>query len=87
MTIFIQSYDIKTWKVIVLGPEIPRKGDGSLKEFKDFDDDDWNKIHNNSKATQLLYYALNQEEHNRISSCENAKEIWEMMEVTHKGTN
>ena len=36
MTIFIQSYDIETWKVIVLGPKIPKKGDGSLKEYKDF---------------------------------------------------
>ena len=69
MTIFIQSYDIKTWKVIVLGLEILNKGDGWLKEYKDFDEDDSKKLHNNSKANQLLCCALNLEEHNRISSC------------------
>ena len=86
MMVFLQSYDIETWKVIVLGPEIPKNEDGSFKEYKDFVDEDWKKLHTNSKATQLLYCALNPEEHNRISSCETAKEIWEMLEVTHVGT-
>lgn len=86
MTIFIQSYDIEIWKVIVLGPKIPKKEDGSLKEYEDYIEDDWKMLHLNSRATQLLYCALNQEEHNRISSCENAKEIWQMLEVTHEGT-
>ena len=86
MTIFIQSFDIEIWKAIVLSPEIPKKEDGSLKDYKEFADDDWKKVHSNSKATQLLYCALNSEEHNRISSCENDKEIWEMLEVTREGT-
>ena len=86
MTVFLQSYDIETWKVIVLGPKIPKNEDGSFKEYKDFEDEDWKKLHTNSKATQLLYCALKPEEHNRISSCETAKEIWEMLEVTHVGT-
>ena len=83
MTVFLQFYDIETWKVIVLGPEIPKNEDGSIKEYKDFGEKDWKKLHTNSKATQLLYCALNPEDHNRISSCDNAKEIWEMLEVTH----
>ena len=81
MTVFLQFYDIETWKVIILGPEIPKNEDGSIKEYKDFGKEDCKKLHN-SKATQLLYCALNLKDHNRISSCENAKEIWEMLEVT-----
>ena len=72
--------------MIALGPKVLKKEDGSLKEYKDFDDEDWKKIHLNSKTTQLLYGALNNEEHNRISSCKNAKEICEMLEVIHEGT-
>ena len=86
MTIFIQSFDIEIWKVIVLGPKVPKREDGSLKAYEEYIDDDWKMLHLNSRATQLLYCALNQEEHNRISSCENAKEIWQMLEVTHEGT-
>ena len=70
----------------MLGPKIPKNEDGSFKEYKDFDDKDWKKLHTNSKETQLLYCALNLEEHNRISSCETAKEIWKMLKVTHVGT-
>ena len=35
----------------------------------------------------LLYYALNVSEFNRISTCISAKEIWDRLEVTHEGTN
>ena len=41
MTVFLQSYDIETWKVIVLGPEITKNEDGSFKENRDFVDEDW----------------------------------------------
>ena len=86
MTIFIQAYNIKLWKVIVLGPKIPKNEDGTIKEYKDFKDEDWKSLKLSSTATQLLYCALSSEEFNRISSCESAKEIWEMLEVTHEGT-
>ena len=86
MAIFIQAYDIDIFKVIVLSPKIPKNGDGTPKEYKDFNDENWKSISINSKAIQLLYYVLNQEEHNKISSCENEKKIWEMLEVTHEGT-
>ena len=51
MTIFIQSYDIEIWKVIVLGPKIPKKEDGSLKGYEDYIEDDWKMLHLNSRAT------------------------------------
>ena len=53
--VFLQFYDIETWKVIVRGLEIPKNEDGSIKEYKDFGEEDWKKLHTNSKATQLLY--------------------------------
>ena len=59
----------------MLGLEIPENEDGSIKEYKDFGEEGWKKLHTNSKATQLLYCALNPEDHNRISSFDNAKEI------------
>ena len=41
----------------------------------------------NAKAMNVLYYALDANEFNRISVCTSAKEIWDTLEVTHEGTN
>ncbi|KAL6499603.1 hypothetical protein OROGR_027513 [Orobanche gracilis] len=87
MSIFIRAYDIELWKVICLGPKIATEPDDTLKSFEDFDDADWKDDHFNCKATQLLYCALNPEEVNRISSCDSAREIWKILEITHKGTS
>ncbi|KAK8691537.1 hypothetical protein V6N13_075044 [Hibiscus sabdariffa] len=35
----------------------------------------------------ILLCALGPEEHAKVSSCDNAKEIWDKIEVIHKGTN
>ncbi|KAL6521579.1 hypothetical protein OROGR_018148 [Orobanche gracilis] len=86
MSIFIRAYDIEIWKIICLGPKVPPKSDGSLKNFEEYDDEDWKNDHLNCKATQLLYCVLNPEEINRITSCDSAKEIWKILEITHEGT-
>ena len=35
----------------------------------------------------LLYFPLDPNEFNRISTCDTSKEIWDRLEVTHEGTN
>lgn len=35
----------------------------------------------------LLYWVLDPNEFNRISTCETTKEIWDKIEITHEGTN
>ena len=35
----------------------------------------------------VLYCALDANEFNHISTCMSAKKIWDMLEVTHEGTN
>ena len=34
-----------------------------------------------------LFCALGVSEYNRVSLCENAKEVWDKLQVTHEGTN
>ena len=34
-----------------------------------------------------LFCALGASEYNRVSLCENAKEVWDKLQVTHEGTN
>ncbi|WP_374695630.1 hypothetical protein ACEW7V_01290 [Areca yellow leaf disease phytoplasma] len=41
----------------------------------------------NAKAMNLLYYALDPNEFNRIFTCNSTKEIWDKLEITHEGTS
>ena len=41
----------------------------------------------NAKAMNVLYYALDVNKFNHISTCNLAKEIWDRLEVIHEGTN
>ncbi|GAV80758.1 UBN2 domain-containing protein, partial [Cephalotus follicularis] len=41
----------------------------------------------NSKAKHVLFYVVGPNEFNRISSCDTAKEMWDLLEVTYEGTN
>ncbi|XP_021747140.1 uncharacterized protein LOC110712989 [Chenopodium quinoa] len=41
----------------------------------------------NALAVKLLHCGLGPHEHNRVMGCKNAKEIWDLLQVTHEGTN
>ena len=41
----------------------------------------------NTKTMNILYCALKANKFNRIFTCTSAKEIWNILKVTHEGTN
>jgi len=45
------------------------------------------KAQYDSLAKNLIISALNMDEFFRVSQCNSAKEMWEILEVTHEGTN
>ena len=45
------------------------------------------KLQMNAKAKYLLTCALSKSEYDKIISCDSAKEIWDRLQVLHKGTN
>ncbi|MBY3556015.1 hypothetical protein HGI15_21980, partial [Modestobacter lapidis] len=87
---WIESYDMKIWKVIVKGNIKIFKKDSEGKEIPktidDWTDDDMKILQTNSKAKTVLYCALNASEYNRVSGCTTAQEIWNKLEVTFEGT-
>ncbi|GAV76601.1 UBN2 domain-containing protein, partial [Cephalotus follicularis] len=90
MTIFLQSLDYQLWHIIVNGPRMPtRTIDGvvSPKPENEYNDDDFRMPQLNSKAKHVLFCAVGPNEFNRISSCDSAKEMWDLLEVTYEGTN
>ena len=90
MKIYIQAIDYYLWKVIYKRPQIfIIKVDGIdiPKAGEDWDDNDMKMEELNAKAINVLYYALDSIEFNRISTCITTKEIWDRLEVTHEGTS
>ncbi|XP_070039822.1 uncharacterized protein [Nicotiana tomentosiformis] len=90
------SYDIKVWRVIKKEnlPILPIKDENGqvIVSTDPLDLDDYTNeqvvvITVNAKAKNLLYNAISGEEYEKISSCETAKEMWDKLEITYKGTN
>ncbi|GAV65850.1 LOW QUALITY PROTEIN: UBN2 domain-containing protein, partial [Cephalotus follicularis] len=89
MTIFLQSLDYQLWHIIVNGPRMPTRtieGVISPKPENEYNDNDFRMLQLNSKAKHVLFCTVGPNEFNRISSCDSAKEMWDL-EVTYEGTN
>ncbi|GAV84134.1 LOW QUALITY PROTEIN: UBN2 domain-containing protein, partial [Cephalotus follicularis] len=90
MTIFLQYLDYQLWHIIVNGPRMPTRtieGVVSPKSKNEYNDNDFRMLQLNSKAKHVLFCAVGPNEFNQISSCDSAKEMWDLLEVTYEGTN
>ncbi|XVF34081.1 hypothetical protein REPUB_Repub18cG0026200 [Reevesia pubescens] len=71
------------WDIIMEGLFIPTKKNEAnevvSKSKFEWTDDEKAKVQVNFKAINTLYCALNLEKFNRISTCNNANEIWDKM--------
>ena len=81
MKLFLQAFDLEAWKIIVSGYTTP------ITEMDTWGNEESKKFSINAKAMHLLFCALGPDRYGRVSSCSNAKEIWDKLEVTHEGTN
>lgn len=89
MKAFLRAKDPLEWELVQNGvspnssssKEISSDADlqtqSELKKRQDTD----------AKAIHSLYCALSTSEYNRISSCDSAKEIWDILSVTYEGTD
>ena len=55
--------------------------------MSEYEKEDFDKMEINAMAVKLLHCGLGPHEHNRVMGCKNAKEIWDLLQVTHEGTN
>ncbi|VFQ76179.1 unnamed protein product [Cuscuta campestris] len=89
MRIYIRSTNFELWLVIKNGEEMPMKKVGEKlvpKTEDEFDAEDVKKVENYAKAINMLYCAVNPVDYRKISCCTIAKEMWDKLEVTYKGT-
>ncbi|XVF14395.1 hypothetical protein REPUB_Repub09cG0055100 [Reevesia pubescens] len=91
IAIYIQVCDMDMRDIIMEGPFIPTKknevNEVVPKSKSEWIVDDKAKVQINFKAINTLHCALNLVQFNRISTCDNAKEIWDKLKVTHEGTS
>ena len=57
------------------------------KPITEYEKEDFQKMEMNALAIKLLHCGLGPNEHNRIMGYETAKQIWDLLEVTHEGTS
>lgn len=84
---FIQSTNVECQKVIKKDLYIPKKIENNVevkKDEDDFDYTDWKKCDISSKALNLLCFALEMNEHNKLSVGKSTKEVWNKLEITYE---
>jgi len=89
MKIFLESVDKGVWDAIVNGPFIPTKieeGKTISKDFLSLTPDENKRAHYDVRAKNIISSALTLDEFYRVSIFQSAKEMWDVLEVTHEGT-
>ena len=80
MRAFLQSLDEKVWQAVEIGwtkpMEVPADWDDAKIKVENF----------NSRALNMLFSAVTNEEFKEISSIETTKEAWTILQTTYEGT-
>ena len=80
MRAFLQFLDEKVWQAMEIGWTKPTEAPA------DWDDAKIKVANFNSKALNVLFSAVTDQEFRKISSTETAKEVWTILQTTYEGT-
>ena len=92
MEMFMTAENYDLWEIVESGPYIPTKEVDKIdtkKNKSEYTDFDKKKLaqNANAKAKHMIFCALSPGEFDRVSQCASAQEIWNLLEITHEGTN
>ena len=82
--------DKGVWDAMVNGPFKPIKiveGEAIPKEFSQWTPDENKRAHYDVRAKNIISSTLTLDEFYRVFVCESTKEMWDVLEITHEGTN
>ena len=86
MRAFIQAMDVRTWRLILIGwipsTTTDEESKKSLKVEIDWLADDDKLVNYNNKALHTIFNGCDIEYIKFISSCESAKEAWDILQTT-----
>ncbi|XP_022891922.1 uncharacterized protein LOC111406778 [Olea europaea var. sylvestris] len=89
MHTFLKSLDEHVWVSVQNGWKPPStivSGTVNLTDISLWTKDEIAECNWNSKGLHALFMAVSPEEFRRVSMCESAKEVWDILEITHEGT-
>jgi hypothetical protein len=76
----LTSLHASIWVIVEFGAQVPSVED------EGYDSDEVAQIrHFNSQATTILLASLCRDEYNKVQGLKSAKEIWDMLKITHEG--
>ena len=88
---FIKVENYRVWRVIKTGcfDRTTTNSNNEIvpKPVTKYEWDDFQKMKMNALANKILQCGLKPNEHNKITGCKSAKRIWDLLKVTHEGTN
>ena len=90
MKIFIESIDQGICDAIINGPYAPKHIVENVqvdKPWTQWNEEERMRAQYDCSAKNILTSSLSMDEFFRVSQCKSAKEMWEVFEVTHEGTN
>jgi len=90
MKIFIESINCGVWDAIVNGLYVPKLLVDNVyvdKPWCDWTGEESRKAQYDSVAKNIITSSLNLDEFFKVSQCTSAKEMWDILEVTHEGTS
>jgi len=89
MQIFIEAIYLNIWEAIEIGPYIPTMvaGNTTIEKLRE----EWSEkekklVQYNLKDKNIITSALGMDEYFRVSNCKSVKDMWDSLQVTHKGT-
>ncbi|XP_070017812.1 uncharacterized protein [Nicotiana sylvestris] len=88
---FMMAKDSKLWDIICEGLYVPVKkleetGPLVPKGRREYNYIDRKSVEKNYRAKKILMCGIEPDEYNRVSACDTAKEIWEVLQTAHEGT-
>jgi len=89
MKIFVETIDRGIWNAIINGPFVPKfeKDDVFIENpWSQWTKSESKKGRYDFIAKNIITSTLNSDEFFRVSQCASAKEMWNILEVTHEGT-
>ncbi|CAL2265566.1 unnamed protein product [Prunus armeniaca] len=94
MKSFLWSLDERVWSTVVHGFPKPTKTIGKgdeettvLKTREEWTTAEVTHSTNNQKGLNALFTAVSSDQFEYISSCDTSKEAWDILQVTHEGTD
>ncbi|RVX00846.1 hypothetical protein CK203_026407 [Vitis vinifera] len=93
MQYFLKMQSEKVWNAVQFGWSPPKMLDGEgrptnvIKPKLEWDISENEASENNTRAMYSIFNAISMDEFRRIATCTSAKEAWDILQVTHEGTN